>query len=1573
MNATRTITAVLEANISNYVAGMRRAHGAMQDFATEQQKTLDAMGKVGKGATVAGLGIAAALGGAVKISSEFGAQMSKVGALSGASAEDMKKLSDAAKHAGATTKFSAKQAGQGFEYMALAGWKTNEMLDGLPGIMNLAAASGEDLGKASDIVTDGLSAFGLQAKDSARFADVLAKASSSTNTSVSQMGEAFKYSAASANAAGLEVENAAAFIGVLADSGIKGSSGGTVLNAVLRDMKNKAKDGAIAIGETSVAIYDAEGNMRGFSDIIADVESATNGMSDAQRDAALMSIFGDEAMRGMNIALNDGSDKLKKLEKAFYNAEGSAEKMAKMMQDNLQGDLTNLSSALEGAAIAIGEKLEPALRRVVQAITAVVSWFNQLDDRTQTVIAIIATLSATFLLLLGPILIIISLLPSFMAGLSLLGITFSSTLGIVAGVVAALGALASLIFIYWEPVTAFFADMWSGIVSVFTSSIATVSELVDTAFSGIANAVTSVGDTINSALSTISALWLTAFSALSNVVLTLMDALSSVDIVGVLTSIGSALSPLSGLVLGLLGPWGMLANVILTLATQTTLFTDIIKLLKGEMSFEEVVTNLGKSFEQMIQKFVDLATKLIPLGTEMIVSLLEGMNDPTAINMIVDVVTSIIDALVTAVPMILGAGLMMMQTLISGIGQALPMLVATYISIVETMIQTLVTAIPMIVEVAIQLITTIVETIVTVLPMLIEVAIQLITTLVEGIVTALPMLIEVALLLVTSLLEAIVSLLPMLIEAALLIVMTIVEGIITVLPALIEVGLQIISTLVESIISMLPLLIDGAIKIVVALLEGIISALPLLLDAALQIITALVTGLITLLPQIVAVAVLLVVALVGAIIKMVPQLIDAGIKLITALVKGIIQLLPVIIAAGIQLIMALLKAIITLVPQLLSAGVQLITALVSGALSIMGALISAGASLIMGLLSAILNFIGSMLSAGVSLIGSLISGVISLTGQLISAGAGLITSLISKILSFVGQIFTAGVSIVKSMIDGVKSMASSMLSVGKDLVKGMIDGILSMGTAAVDAISGVVGGVVDKAKSLLKIKSPSRVFMSIGNDTIRGFEIGMERRKANVESVMSDITESLKDIAKKYAEEDAEINKKHYEEIKSIETRAREDIDKIQRAATDKKRRLTEDEIIRIRRIQETANKKTEEIEKKIHKESAKALEDHQKEKMETIKRFIDDKKSLDQLSLVEEAKVWEESLSLFEDGTKEKIKVQQEYKKAVEKVEKEIHDINKEYSDKMKQLDKETTEAIKQSTKDYEDAFKERFKTVHDFAGLFDEFVVKQERSGEDMINNLESQVQALLEWDKTMRSLEGKIGDDRLLGELTALGPKALGDLQAINDMTEQELNQFVDLYKKKYAYATNIVGDEMQGMRDKHDEHVSSLKEEANKKADELTQEWALKMQEFVGVTDNRLKPLKQVGIDAGQGLYNGLQSMEGPLLSLAQKIADGIRDTIQSALDIHSPSRVMKGLGQNIGEGLYLGMDSTIRDIESSAMRLSRAALPNASLGGHSSGAPGGLTQNITVVSPEPTDAYENARAFKRAQQQLALDW
>ncbi len=308
----------------------------------------------------------------VEIGQTFETSMSKVSALSGATGDDLATLEAKARELGASTTFSASQAADALGYMALAGWDTEQMLAGVGSVLTLAQAGEMELAAASDLVTDYLSAFNMEASETARMVDVLAYAQANANTTVEGLGMAFKNCAANANAAGMDVETTSAAISMMANQGLKGSEAGTALNAVLRDMTAKMEDGAIAIGEQSVAVMDAEGNYRDFTDILADVQAATNGMGDAEKAAALQSTFTADSIKGLNLMLNAGADEMVGFRDELYGCAGAAEETAATMTDNLGGDLAAMNSAFEELSLKIYDGLQEPLRSAVKFITGTV-------------------------------------------------------------------------------------------------------------------------------------------------------------------------------------------------------------------------------------------------------------------------------------------------------------------------------------------------------------------------------------------------------------------------------------------------------------------------------------------------------------------------------------------------------------------------------------------------------------------------------------------------------------------------------------------------------------------------------------------------------------------------------------------------------------------------------------------------------------------------------------------------------------------------------------------------------------------------------------------------------------------------------------------------------------------------------------------------------------------------------------------------------------------------------------------------------------------------------------------------
>ena len=333
--------------------------------ASTESATSKMAGLMKKSAAVIGVASVAAAKKTIDVGKSFEAGMSEVQAISGASGKDLEKLSAKAKQMGATTKFSATESATALKYMAMAGWKTNQMVSGLSGVMNLAAASGEDLGTVSDIVTDSMTAFGLKAKDSGHFADVLAKASSSSNTNVAMMGETFKYVAPLAGSMKYSIEDTATAIGLMANAGIKGSQAGTELRSILTRLVKPPTDAAAALSALGISTTKADGSMKPMRQTMAELREKFSGLTDSQKSQYAAAIAGQEAMSGLLAIVNASDSDFNKLQKAIDNSSGAAKKQADVMNNNLQGALYDLGSAAEAVGIGIYEDIKTPLTKAV--------------------------------------------------------------------------------------------------------------------------------------------------------------------------------------------------------------------------------------------------------------------------------------------------------------------------------------------------------------------------------------------------------------------------------------------------------------------------------------------------------------------------------------------------------------------------------------------------------------------------------------------------------------------------------------------------------------------------------------------------------------------------------------------------------------------------------------------------------------------------------------------------------------------------------------------------------------------------------------------------------------------------------------------------------------------------------------------------------------------------------------------------------------------------------------------------------------------------------------------------------
>lgn len=407
-----TAIAYLELDTSKFSKGFVSAYNDLKVFgdksATAEQK-LNGLssafkttgGLLSKNVTLPIVGVGAA---AVKTATDFEAGMSEVKAISGATGSEFDALRDKAIEMGAKTKFSASDSADAFKYMAMAGWDASQMMDGIAGIMDLAAASGEDLATTSDIVTDALTAFGLQASDSAHFADVLAQASSKSNTNVGLMGETFKYVAPVAGALGYSIEDTAVAIGLMANSGIKGSQAGTALRSTITRLAKPVGEAKDAVEELKISITNTDGTMKPLSQTMVELREKFAGLTEEQKAQYAAMLAGQEGMSGLLAIVNASDEDFQKLTDEINNANGAAEDMASVMMDNTAGAVEQLKGALESAGILIGEKLTPYIRQLAEWITGLVEKFNSLSEEEQDQIVKFGLILAA----IGPVLLILA-------------------------------------------------------------------------------------------------------------------------------------------------------------------------------------------------------------------------------------------------------------------------------------------------------------------------------------------------------------------------------------------------------------------------------------------------------------------------------------------------------------------------------------------------------------------------------------------------------------------------------------------------------------------------------------------------------------------------------------------------------------------------------------------------------------------------------------------------------------------------------------------------------------------------------------------------------------------------------------------------------------------------------------------------------------------------------------------------------------------------------------------------------------------------------------------------------------
>ncbi|PZN07689.1 MAG: phage tail tape measure protein [Bacillota bacterium] len=483
----------LQTDIAKAKAQLQAAGGVIDNLANEtatkfqdrMKNVSDTIRDVGMGMTGAGLAIAGGLGLAIRTTANFDKEMSRVKALAGATDAEFQRLRETAIDLGAKTVYSASEAAQGMAVLAAAGFRTNEIIDAMPGLLNAAAASGEDFASVTDIMVAAMSGFGLQAQDMAHIADVLAAAANASSISIGDLGYTFKYVAPVARSAGQSLEQMAAAAAILGNAGIKADQAGTTLRMALIRLAKPPKEAKKWLDRLGISVTDAQGRMLPLSQIIAQLSTKFRGLSQEQQLAAASAIFGAEAMSGMMALIKAGPEPLERLTREFQKADGTAQQMAETMMDNLPGAVEQLMGALESAAIKIGDHLVPTVQRLTGLVTGLVERFNALPAPLQRLIAIAGAAAAGLLLLVGPMLMLLAALPSIAAGWTAMSTAIGGVLPVlapIAGVLMGLVGIAFLLYKAWQTNFGGIRDLtlqlWSQVVAKFREAWAVIAPTV---------------------------------------------------------------------------------------------------------------------------------------------------------------------------------------------------------------------------------------------------------------------------------------------------------------------------------------------------------------------------------------------------------------------------------------------------------------------------------------------------------------------------------------------------------------------------------------------------------------------------------------------------------------------------------------------------------------------------------------------------------------------------------------------------------------------------------------------------------------------------------------------------------------------------------------------------------------------------------------------------------------------------------------------------------------------------------------------------------------------------------------
>lgn len=718
------IASSLPAAVENAKSQLNSLAETADKVGTRAIKVGEGLENVGKGLTskvtlpIVGVGIAA-----LKAGADFDASMSKVSAIGGVTGDNLDALRNKAKEMGIKTKYSATEAADAFTYMGQAGWESQDMLDGVAGVMNLAAASGEDLANTANIMTGTLASFKMEASEAGHAADVLAVAASSSNTSVGMMGESFKYAAPLAGSLGYKIEDVSIALGLMANSNIVGSQAGTTLKTALANLAKPTQDMTNCMSDLGISLTDSSGQMKPLRELIGSMRTGFKDLSEEQQANAAATLFGKESMSGMLAVINTSDEDFDNLASKIDGCAGTAENMANIMNDNLKGDLLMLKSTLEGLAITFSENLEPKIRPVVQKVTELLNSFNNLNPETQAMIFKLIGFSAA----IGPVFIGIGKVTK---GFGILQKGMGSVIGGIEGGVDKLGKFGGSIVNMGGKVSSLGGTIsgklggalkkMPGFMQVGVSGISSGVGKITGLFGKLGGKVVGIFDKLGG----------TVFGKIAGIFGGLGEKIG-----GIFGKIGgTAIKGLSGfapMLMSIMGPAVIIGLMVLALGAFGDKLGPIIAKItsEGPKLIEKFVSSIvGKIPDLMdtgVQVLMTIAMAIkanLPVilkgATQILTSIINGItkNLPTLIPMVIDIVMTILNSIVDNLPTILDAGLQLLMALVNGICDNINLIVDGVMTLLNRLIKFFIDNLPMLIDVGLKIIMALVEGLLKALP-----------------------------------------------------------------------------------------------------------------------------------------------------------------------------------------------------------------------------------------------------------------------------------------------------------------------------------------------------------------------------------------------------------------------------------------------------------------------------------------------------------------------------------------------------------------------------------------------------------------------------------------------------------------------------------------------------------------------------------------------------------------------------------------------------------------------------------------------------------------------------------------